>query len=59
MEKKIYLAPAIRMKSMESETIMAASGPTSVTGEASTESVTDGYADSKQGFYDLWEDDYE
>lgn len=59
MEKKIYLSPAIRIKSMVSESIMAASAPKSVEGGTSDEVITDGYADSKKGGYNLWDDDFE
>lgn len=59
MEKKIYLSPAIRIKSMVSESIMAASDPTSVEGGTSDEVITDGYADSKKGGYNLWDDNFE
>jgi hypothetical protein len=58
MEKKIYLVPVIRMKSVESENIMAASDPASVTGFTSNDEViTEGYAASKKDVYDLWDDD--
>lgn len=53
MEKKIYLIITIRIKSIQSECIMATSNLTSVVGGTSDEVFTDGYADSKKSVYKL------
>lgn len=57
MEQKNYIAPQIKIRPVEGESILAASGdPVTVKGGTSTETVTSGFADSKS-HYSVWDDD--
>ncbi len=57
MNKNLYLAPKIKIRSVEGEGILAASGdPTEVTGGTNSDVITDGYASSK-AHYNVWNDD--
>lgn len=56
MEKKVYIVPQVKLCSADSEAILAASAHTTLTGKAATQSINDGYADTKP-HYCVWDSD--
>lgn len=57
MNRKIYRRPSVRVRAMVLESMVAASDPTTVTGSAVYEEVTDGYAASKPHFKSVWDEE--
>lgn len=60
MEKNTYIAPTFKVRPMDQEEILAASGdPESVAATVTPDEATTGHAASKPARLDLWADDAE